>query len=88
MLALGAFPIVTLSDARIRRDDARKLLASGIDPSQRRKAEKAAATVAAQNTFGALAAEYLDTLAERGTAPTTMAKDRWMLHRLAGALLF
>src|SRR5438477_9033881 len=67
------FPYTTLfrsslSDARVRRDDARKLLTFGIDPSQRRKAEKAAATIAAQNTFGALAAEYLDTRSEEHTS--------------------
>ncbi|HBC0020624.1 TPA: tyrosine-type recombinase/integrase [Enterobacter hormaechei subsp. steigerwaltii] len=39
-LALGAYPLVTLADAREKRDAARKLLKSGICPSQPRKAEK------------------------------------------------
>ena len=39
-LSLGVYPDVTLNDARIRRDDARKLLADGIDPSVARRAEK------------------------------------------------
>jgi len=39
-LSLGVYPDVTLKDARIKRDDFRKLVASGIDPSHTRKAEK------------------------------------------------
>src|SRR4051812_31160971 len=43
MLGLGSFPEVSLAIARTRRDDARKLVAAGIDPSQQRKSDKAAA---------------------------------------------
>lgn len=32
MLALGVYPDISLADARTRRDEARKLLANGIDP--------------------------------------------------------
>ncbi len=32
MLALGVYPEITLADARARRDEARKLLANGVDP--------------------------------------------------------
>jgi hypothetical protein len=37
MLALGKYPEVSLADARARRDEARKLLANGVDPSETRK---------------------------------------------------
>ncbi|CAH1905836.1 Arm-DNA-bind_3 domain-containing protein [Candidatus Nitrotoga sp. HW29] len=40
-LALGVYPDVTLEDARIRRDEARKLLADGIDPAEVKQAQKA-----------------------------------------------
>src|SRR5450432_2191781 len=59
MLTFGAFPMVSLSAARSKRDDARKLLADGTDPSVKRKLDKIAAATTAQNTFGAVAAEYL-----------------------------
>lgn len=36
-LAFGAYPLVTLAEAREKRDAARKLLVSGICPSQLRK---------------------------------------------------
>ncbi|ELO76538.1 TPA: tyrosine-type recombinase/integrase [Salmonella enterica subsp. enterica serovar Enteritidis] len=41
-LAFGAYPLVTLAEAREKRDAARKLLASGICPSQLRKTDNAA----------------------------------------------
>ena len=37
LLALGAYPIVSLAQARERRDAARKLLANGTDPSVQRR---------------------------------------------------
>nr|WP_244575729.1 Arm DNA-binding domain-containing protein [Escherichia coli] len=40
MLALGKYPEVSLVDARGRRDEARKLLANGVDPSENKKAVK------------------------------------------------
>ena len=50
LLALGTYPDVTLATARQKRDDARKLLAEGIDPSEQRKAAKVArATLVANN---------------------------------------
>jgi integrase len=41
-LSLGVYPDVSLKDARERRDDARKLIANDIDPSENRKAQKIA----------------------------------------------
>jgi integrase len=86
MLALGSFPEVSLAAARTKRDDAKKLLASGIDPSTQRKLDKIAAAVAAANTFGAIAAEYLERLKEKNSAETTIIKNRWLLEDLAAPL--
>jgi len=36
----GEYPEVSLVDARARRDEARKLLANGVDPSENKKAVK------------------------------------------------
>jgi integrase len=41
-ISLGIYPDVSLKDARERRDDARKLVANGVDPSENRKALKEA----------------------------------------------
>lgn len=59
-LALGAYPDVGLKEARACRDEARKLLAQGIDPGARRKAQKAAKAEQAANSFEAICREWLE----------------------------
>lgn len=59
MLSLGVYPDVGLKDARERRDEARKLIAAGIDPAAQRQQEKQEAATAAANSFAAITAEWL-----------------------------
>ncbi len=59
LLALGVYPAVTLASARDRRDQARKLLAEGIDPSAHRKTAKAMRETLAANSFEAVAREWI-----------------------------
>ena len=58
VLALGSYPDTTLKKARIKRDEARTLHADGIDPAVKRKAEKLARNVAAENSLEAVAREW------------------------------
>ncbi len=58
-LALGVYPDVSLSDARERREAARKVLANGADPSAVKKAQKAAGIALAENSFEVVAREWL-----------------------------
>ena len=58
-LALGVYPDVSLALARERRQDARKLLANGIDPSENKKAVKAAKFDKSENSFEVVAREWL-----------------------------
>ena len=58
LLALGVYPDVTLKMARQRRDDARRLVADGIDPGQQRKAIKATKKEQEQNSFELIAREW------------------------------
>ena len=58
-LALGVYPEVSLAQARQRRDQARKLLAEGVDPSVAKRAGKVARKLAADNTFEAVAEAWL-----------------------------
>ena len=74
MLSFDAWPAVSLADARERRDDARKLLAQGIDPSAARRAAKDADAL----TFEAIAREWL---ARQDLASATANKHRWLLER-------
>jgi integrase len=57
-LSLGTYPDTGLAEAREKRDAARKLLASGIDPSQQRKAAKAAGEERSSNSFEVVAREW------------------------------
>lgn len=66
LLAIGIYPTVTLADARRKRDDAKRLLADGIDPSQQRKEQKQASKIDSVNTFKNIALEWYEG-----------RKDRW-----------
>jgi integrase len=62
LLALGVYPDVGLKDARAARDEARRLLADGLDPSEHRKANKNARADAVGNSFEAVAREWFTKL--------------------------
>lgn len=57
-LSFGAYPAVSLKDARNRREEAKEQLAAGIDPSVRKKAVKAAIKANATNSFEVVAREW------------------------------
>lgn len=58
-ISLGVYPEVSLSQAREKRDECRRQLASGIDPGVARKAQKAARAGNAINSFEVVAREWL-----------------------------
>jgi integrase len=79
-LALGVYPAISLAGARKRRDEARKLLAEGIDPSQAKRDDHHAKTAAAGHTFEAMARQWLrNTQAER--AESTQHKNTSWLEK-------
>ncbi len=57
-LSFGTYPAITLADARQRREDAKKLLANGVDPGEMKKAQKAAQGEQDLNTFEVIAREW------------------------------
>lgn len=58
VLALGVYPEVSLKEARAKRDEARRLIAEGVDPGLARKQSKAANRLASENSFEVLAREW------------------------------
>lgn len=60
MLSIGVYPDVGLKEAREKREEARKLLGAGVDPGENRKAQKAAKTERAANSFEVICREWLD----------------------------
>jgi hypothetical protein len=73
-MSFGIYPDVPLKYAREQRDEARQLLARGIDPNVQRQLAKAARKM----TFQVIAEEWLEMQAAK-LAPITMAKARWIL---------
>lgn len=57
-LSLGSYPAVTLADARQRREDAKKLLANGIDPGEMKKILKSTDKELSANTFEVIARQW------------------------------
>lgn len=77
-LALGVYPDVSLLKARQRREEARKLLADGIDPGVAKQAEKLAIAAAAVNTFEAVAREWLTKTAAERKESTHTKVTTWL----------
>jgi integrase len=59
LLSFGSYPVISLADARQRRSDAKKLLASDIDPSEVKRNQKRQREFAAANSFEAVARDWL-----------------------------
>jgi Arm DNA-binding domain len=78
-IALGAYPEVTLAEARDRREASRKLLAAAKDPSLERRLEKIA-KAAGGNSFREVAEESLGKQRREGRSDATLSKNRWLLE--------
>lgn len=58
-LALGVYPTVKLADARLSTEKAKELVRRGIDPAEKRKAEKRTKRVLEADTFQTIAEEWI-----------------------------
>lgn len=79
LLSFGAFPEVSLEQARRKRDEARTQKAAGKDPGEVRRQEKAERESMSKNSFGALAAKWME-LAESNVSPMTMRHYRGVME--------
>lgn len=85
-LSFGAYPAVSLADARKKRTEAKALLASGIDPSQQKRIDKVAKAISNATTFRVVAEEYLDKQKREGRSETTIVKNRYLLEQAFPAI--
>lgn len=76
-ISLGIYPDVSLSNARIRRQECRELLANDINPAEHRKAQQAKKSNAHSNTFEIVYRQWLTTKKDKSPS---------YLHRLTKAL--
>jgi integrase len=60
LMSYGKYPDVSLSRARERHDDARRLLSEGVDPMAERKAEKAAIKEKSEHAFQNIGGLWLE----------------------------
>ncbi len=89
LLAIGAYPAITLSEARKRRDEARAMIAKGKDPSREKQREKLRSRIGAADTFKAMADEYCSKRrrdGEKGWAPATATRSEYLLSLLYGSI--
>jgi integrase len=89
LLAMGAYPETSLSDARRRREEARALVARGIDPSREKQRDKARSRIQATDTFTAIANEYCAKRrrdGEKGWSPATATRSEYLLSLLNGSI--
>jgi integrase len=78
-LSLGAYPEISLKEARDLRDAARSKLAKGADPAEQKQREKRAALISAANSFEAVAKAYIAKNKRDGLAEATVRKREWFL---------
>lgn len=79
-LALGVYPAVSLAKARKRRENARELLAEGIDPSQAKQEDKKTKISAAAHTFEIVARQWLAKTASERATSTQEKVTGWLNH--------
>lgn len=80
LLSFGAYPDVSLADAREARDEARKVIAAGGDPSELRKAAKEGRAEKAANSFEVVARAWLKSYSSN-ISPVTAEKNVRLFER-------
>ena len=78
-LYFGSWPDVGIASARELRDEARKKLVAGLDPAAEKKVARITQKIAQDNTFKAIAEEWLVKIEREERAPVTLRKVRWLL---------
>lgn len=84
--SLGGFPATSLAEARIERERIKIALSTGTDSKPTMKLDEPAAEIVEGPTFGELCEEYLSVLRKTDPAAKTMAKNEWLLLKLAAPL--
>ena len=67
MMSFGSYSLVSLAEAREKRDVVRKQVVNGINPVEERKAQKLALKISTENSFEAISREWYKNKADRWT---------------------
>jgi integrase len=85
-LAIGSYPGIGLKEARAKREEAKKLLTSGFDPSQQKRLVKLTSASQKADTFEAISREVLEKKRREGKSETTVSKAVWLFDLATPAL--
>ena len=86
-LALGAYPEISLKEARDSRDEFRKQVREGIDPAREKRLARLERKVNAGHSFADVAADYIRVKYEsEGKAKATIEKQYFFLSHLTPTL--
>ena len=78
-LSFGAYPVVSLADARRLKDEARASLARGDDPGVEKQERKRAERNRLGATFASQAEAFIEKVRKEGRAKSTMDKTEWLI---------
>jgi len=82
LLSLGRYPIVGLAKARSERDEAKALLADGVDPSvHKRNSKPKTEDQDATSTWREVCREWWDKRRREGASKATLNKLQWLLEK-------
>lgn len=85
-LAIGPYPLVSLADARTKRDQARLQLVDGKDPSREKMLANYQAIASGDDPFGKVAQEFIDKRRREGMSESTATKSEYYITRLGSAI--
>ncbi len=86
-LSIGAYPEISLKQARQTAYEARHKIASGGDPAMEKRKQKIRAEFLSAQTFEAVAREYIDQMmVQSGRADATIVKANVFLEQLVDAI--
>jgi integrase len=80
LMSYGPYPLISLKDARDKRDRDRRLLLEGIDPATVKQERKRISEIARRGRFDVLAAELLEKNRREGRAEQTLKKKTWLIE--------
>lgn len=78
-LSIGPYPLISLSEARDARDNARKLLRSRVDPIEQKRLEQVETELRRGVTFALIADEVIAKMERERRAEATLTKTRWLI---------
>lgn len=80
-LAFGVYPVVSIAVAREKARLAKAELAEGNDPSEVKKQQKLAKQASINNSFEAIAYEFIEKRKAEGAAQVTLDKLNWIVEK-------